>query len=79
MEMLDRYNSLAIINDMQEFFSYPTDISEHFTQSEWHYDAHKLGVKRIAHILKSGSSLPEVNEVFLEYPGCCRLDKRGVA
>lgn len=57
VEMLVRYRCPAIINDVQGFFTGPTEALLHM---DWELEAHSLGVRYLAHNLSPNAHCPAI-------------------
>ncbi|WP_187263533.1 hypothetical protein [Pontibacter beigongshangensis] len=52
LEMVQENQCFFILNDVQEFFSAPTQVLAGLTASDWDLEVRRLGVQEIAHVLK---------------------------
>jgi hypothetical protein len=58
VELLNMKGCAAVINDVQEFYSASTEVLADLTESDWDKEAHRLGVRYIAHVLKPDTAMP---------------------
>ncbi|WP_461489954.1 hypothetical protein [Pontibacter sp. HJ8] len=68
VELLAMKGCGAVVNDVQEFYSASTEVLAELTESDWDKEAHRLGVRYIAHVLKPDTDMPAASPQALDGP-----------
>ncbi|WP_299824807.1 hypothetical protein [uncultured Pontibacter sp.] len=66
LQMVKHHNCNAILNDVQDFYSAPTEILAELTKIEWDEEAYNAGVQYLAHVLKPDSDSPLAEDVTVK-------------